>query len=213
VSVTALFIHGWGFDSGIWDRIVPLLPGWTTLRYDRGYFGAAQAPSPDGPCIAVTHSFGTMLALTDPPAGCIGILAINGFDRFIARTDSPGVQPRVLERMIGRFEKEPEATLQEFRHRCGSDASFPACDTKKLGADLRHMAEMDCTRESALAQLPILSLQGEADRILPAAMREAVFSCAGQLERKTLSGNGHLLPLTAPQACASTIREFARVLA
>ena len=213
MSLTVFFIHGWGFDAGIWAGIARLLPDWPSLHFDRGYFGASQAPSPDAPCLAVTHSFGTMLTLRDPPPHCIGVLAINGFDRFFAKPGSPGVHPRILKRMIGQFEKEPEEVLREFRNRCGCDTPFTLSNSQLLGEDLQRLATMDCTPLGASIDLPILSLQSETDPILPQAMRDNVFAGASRLERKTLAGGGHLLPLTEPEACASTIREFAGTIA
>ena len=213
MPLTVLFIHGWGFDAGIWSEITHLLTDWPVLHFDRGYFGAPRAPSPDGPCLVVTHSFGTMLALRDPPPHCIGILAINGFDRFFAKPGSPGVHPRILKRMIGQFDKEPEEVLREFRNRCGCDAPFTLRDHQLLGEDLERLATLDCTTVSASIDLPILSLQSETDPILPKAMRDHVFAGASRLERKTLADGGHLLPLTEPEACASTIRDFAGTIA
>ena len=213
MPLTVLFIHGWGFDAGIWSGITRLLADWPVLHFDRGYFGAPQTPSPEGPCLVVTHSFGTMLALRDPPPHCIGILAINGFDRFFAKPGAPGVHPRILKRMIGQFEKEPEEVLREFRNRCGCDAPFTLCDGQLLGEDLQQLATMDGTALCAGIELPILSLQSETDPILPQAMRDNVFAGATRLERKTLAGGGHLLPLTEPEACARAIREFAGTIA
>lgn len=212
MPLTAILYHGWGFDGGIWAGMAKNLPDWRLLAQDRGYFGSPRMPVPEGPCIAVTHSFGTMLALHEPPPGCIGILAINGFDRFTANPETAGVQGRIVERMIVRFEREPETVLREFRDRCGCAAPFVIGDASRLEQDLRLLAEMDCTRQAAETALPILLLQGDADPILPPAMRQTVFGGAKRLERRTLSG-GHLLPLGAPEICAGMLREFAEGLA
>lgn len=213
MPLTAVFFHGWGFDSGIWDRVSRLLGDWPALYFDRGYFGAPGAPVADGPCIAVTHSFGTMLALRDPPAHCAGILAINGFDRFVAAPGSPGVPGRIVERMTARFDEEPEAVLHEFRRRCGWESPFTLRSAQVLGEDLRRLATMDCTAISTRTELPILSLQGSADPILPEAMRAAVFAKTRGIQRATIAKGGHLLPLTEPEACARAIRDFAEVIA
>ncbi|MCB2059330.1 MAG: alpha/beta hydrolase [Novosphingobium sp.] len=210
--MTIFFVHGWGFNSAIWDSISELLPDWPKLKLDRGYFGAPRTPVPETPCIAVTHSFGTMLALADPPPHCIGLIAVNGFDRFVAHSGSPGVHRRVLKRMIGQFETEPEAVLREFRNRCGCCAPFTLGNVDLLGNDLQDLANIDYSQYCARIELPVLSLQGDADPILPKAMCDNVFSGVHRLERLTLGG-GHLLPLTEPVACASAIREFAGVIA
>lgn len=210
--MNAVFYHGWGFDSAIWTGISELLSAWRMSCVDRGYFGDSRPPLEDGPCLSVTHSFGTMLALREPPPRCIGIVAINGFDRFAANGTSPGIHPRVLKRMTDRFESDPETVLREFRQRCGCDAHFPAIDTQALGKDLRNLAALDCSALDTARNLPILSLQGDADPILHHAMREAVFAQANRVERRTIPDGGHLLPLTEPEECARAIQEFARTL-
>ncbi|MCB2076565.1 MAG: alpha/beta fold hydrolase [Novosphingobium sp.] len=211
MSMTALFYHGWGFDHSIWNKVVGQLEGWRALFVDRGYFGQARRPVPDGPNLVVAHSFGTMLALHDPPQGCVGIVAINGFDRFVADSASPGVHPRILRRMADRFEGDPLSVLREFRGRCGCETSPPHPDKDALGEDLHLLATMDCRDDTAATPLPILSLQGDADPILPEAMRDTIFGRAHRIERRTVAGGGHLLPLTDPAACCKAIREIGEV--
>jgi len=208
----ALFYHGWGFDSSIWDGISGLLPQWPIDFVDRGYFGLAKIAAVDAPCIAVTHSFGTMLALQQPPPQCVGIVALNGFDRFVASDAFPGVHPRIMRRMTDRFANDPKTVLREYRQRCGCDVPFPAIDSQVLGQDLRDLATLDCSALETTRNLPILSLQGDTDPILPPAMREMVFARSGRIERRTVPCSGHLLPMTHPEQCARTIREFAKVL-
>ena len=68
-----VFVHGWGFDARFWDPVARRLPGADVVRCDLGYFGEPSWPLVEGPCLAITHSFGAMALLTDPPAGCRGL--------------------------------------------------------------------------------------------------------------------------------------------
>ncbi len=203
-----LFAHGWGFDGSVWTPLSRLLADLPQAIDDRGYFGSARIMSVDGPCLAVTHSFGAMRVLAAPPPGLVGIVAINGFDRFSARPDRPGVPIRVIDRMVRRFGEDPRAVLGEFRRQCGAEAHFDEIDATLLHGDLLRLRD----EEAALPTVPILSLQGGHDPILPEAMRAQVFPQAA-VRRIECEAGGHLLPLEAPEFCAEIVREAMGALA
>ncbi|MBF7010296.1 alpha/beta hydrolase [Novosphingobium resinovorum] len=196
-----LFAHGWGFDHRFWEPLAALLPEWAHVSYDRGYFGASHEPAVEGPCLAVTHSFGTMRILAAPPPGLTGIVAINGFERFSALPGRPGVPVRVLDRMLRRFETDPRGVLAEFRKTCGSTEAFGEIDPAALAADLLRLRDA----APSLPDVPILAIHGGADPLLPPEMRAATFTGA-QVRRIDHEAGGHLLPLQAPQLCAAAIR-------
>lgn len=205
-----LFVHGWGFDRTFWAPLAALLPQWPHAIDDRGYFGAPHDARIDGPCVAVTHSFGTMRVLAAPPPGLAGIIAVNGFERFTALPGRPGVPVRVLDRMLRRFEIEPRTVLTEFHRSCGSEATFGEIEIAPapLHADLLRL------RDAAppIPRVPILALHGGRDPLLPAAMREATFAGA-RVSRMNHDTGGHLLPLEAPQLCAEAVRGMVETVA
>ena len=196
-----LFAHGWGFDHRFWEPLAALLPERAHVIDDRGYFGTPHEPAVEGPCLAITHSFGTMRVLAAPPPGLMGIVAINGFERFTAVPGRPGVPVRVLDRMLRRFETDPRGVLAEFRKTCGSTEAFGEIDPEALAADLL------CLRDAApsLPDVPILAIHGGADPLLPPEMRAATFTGA-QVRRIDHEAGNHLLPQQAPQLCAAAIR-------
>lgn len=206
MPVKPVFYHGWGFDSSIWDSLADGFPD--CAFSERGYFGAAPDPLPDGDFIAVTHSFGTMRLLSALPASCLGIVAIGGFDRFSACAGFPGVPSRLIERMVARFGDAPDEVLSEFRQRCGCDAHFGGINPALLVEDLVSLRDGDCRELAAQSGLPILSLQGGRDPILPEALREAVFAKAEFCERATVESGGHLLPVQQSAPCARAISAF-----
>lgn len=203
-----LFAHGWGFDQAFWQPLAGLLDEWPQAIDDRGYFGTPCAPRVDGPCLAVTHSFGTMRILADPPPGLAGIVAINGFERFTALSGKPGVAPRVVDRMLRRFDEDPRGVLAEFRRACGCGKPFDAIDPAPLRADLLRLRDA-CP---PLPQVPIVALTGGRDPILPVQMRETVFAGC-DVRRLQDEAAGHLLPLENPALCAMAIRGALDVLA
>lgn len=200
-----LFLHGWGFDAQFWDGLAAALPQFPATRMDRGYFHAPSAAMPDKPFVAITHSLGTMHLLRDPPANCRGLVAINGFDCFTAQDHFPGVSPRIVTRMLTQLDRDPRQVLADFRLKCGTDAPFPDPDPAKLRDDLALLFEGDCRMDSAQWDLPLLALHGGQDPILPADMREQLFSNAPRREQITFADGGHLLPLTHTADCAAQI--------
>lgn len=203
-----LFAHGWGFDRTFWKPLADLLSDLPQVIDDRGYFGSPKSETVNGPCLAVTHSFGTMRVLAEPPTGLVGIVAINGFDRFSARPSRAGVSLRVLDRMLRRFSEDPRAVLAEFRRQCGADADFGEIDAALLREDLLRLRD----EEAPLSSAPVLSLQGGRDPLLPEAMRRQVFSNA-PARRIEFAAGGHLLPLEVPELCAEAVREMIGALA
>lgn len=206
------FVHGWGFDARLWDSLRAALGDPAACLPDFGYFGDAPSPADGGgPVIAIGHSLGVMKLLRKPPTNCIGLVAINGFDRFAGDAqDETAVPRRIVERMIARFQQQPEVVLGEFRQRCGSDAPLArAPRLQPLLADLELLRDADERLRSAALSCPLLVLHGEDDAILPPAMRAAVFAGCAMAERHQLPKHGHLLPQTAASWCAGHIRAFA----
>ncbi|WP_420137470.1 alpha/beta fold hydrolase [Sphingomonas sp.] len=191
-----LFLHGWGFDASVWDGLRRALAPLETITWDRGYFGQPITAPVTGPTIAIGHSLGSLILASKLPPGCIGLIAINGFDRFVG---DGAVPLRVIDRMRYRFGDAPGEVLNAFRARAGAVAVDGKIDRERLADDLDLLATGDVRG----AARPRLVLQGDEDPILPPEMREAVFCGA---PRATLAGAGHLLPLTHPDWCAAQIR-------
>ncbi len=195
-----LFVHGWGFDASLWDGLRRALAPLESIVWDRGYFGRPQTPPIDAPLLAIGHSLGSLILAADPPPGCIGLIAINGFDRFAG---DGAVPRRVTDRMRRRFAAAPAEVLDAFRTRCGGVRFEGAMDEPRLSDDLDRLA----TADARGAARPLLVLHGGADPILPPEMRAMVFAGA---PRATLPAAGHLLPLTHPDWCAARIRAVLR---
>ncbi len=192
-----LLLHGWGLDASLWDGLRRALAPLESVAWDRGYFGRPREQAIDEPVLAVGHSLGSLLLAAHPPPGGIGLIAINGFDRFAG---DDAVPPRVTDRMRQRFAEAPHEVLDAFRARCGAAPFAGPIDVQRLADDLELLGTADATGVAR----PLLVLHGGADPILPSGMRAAVFAGA---RRETLADAGHLLPLTHPDWCADRIRE------
>lgn len=203
-----LFAHGWGFDRHFWTPLATRLADFDHAIDDAGYFGAPHAPSLDGPCIAVTHSFGTVRVLADPPPGLLGVVAINGFARFTAPLGQPGVPVRVVEHMIRRFGQSPAGVLASFHQQIGGTVPAGKPDADLLRRDLLRLRDA----RAPLPRVPVISLQGGQDPLMPGAMRAGTFE-GGDVRRIESEAGGHLLPLEDPELCAEAVRGLAAMLA
>jgi pimeloyl-[acyl-carrier protein] methyl ester esterase len=214
--VRLVALHGWGFDGSVWRAIAARLPEHDLRTADRGYFGNPIPLDETEPFVAIGHSLGALLLLLDGYAPlCRGLVAINGFDRFVASANHPGIGAarRPLDRMIARLRTAPAAVVSEFRARCGAAAIKSEIETAALERDLLLLRDADGTAASAAWHAPILSLQGGADWLLSTGHRAQVFALAEHVERSTHPSAGHGLPWAEPDWCADHIRRFARDLA
>ncbi len=212
MSMSLLFCHGWGFDAAFWDALAAALPEFAQVRDDAGYFGAPAALSPTAPYIAVTHSFGTMRLLAAPPPGLVGLVAINGFDRFTATQGFPGTPFRVVDRMVSAVAQEPETVLADFHALFASTVPAGPPSPERLQADLVTLRDGDMRGAAAQIGVPILSLQAERDTLLNVSLRETVFARVDGVMRRTHPAAGHLLAREDAAWCAQAIRDFASTL-
>jgi pimeloyl-[acyl-carrier protein] methyl ester esterase len=207
-----VFVHGWGFDAGIWDAVRAALPADDTAAVDLGFFGnPVDPPVPVGRLVVVVgHSFGVLLELLDPSRSRIGLVSVNGFPRFTEADDfTPAVPRRMLDRMIARFETAPETVLTDFRRRCGVETPPPpGLDHHRLDEGLRGLRDGDARGLGDRADQPILALAGAQDPIVPAGMSAHAFTSFGNVTLEWHPDGGHLLPLTAPDWVAARIAAF-----
>lgn len=204
-AASFLFLHGWSGDASMWDEVRAALPEARTDVIEHGYLGAVprRPPVPDG-TIVVGHSAGVPELLSDLPAGCAGLVSINGFTRFTAGADHPsGVPARLLDRMLLRLDQDPEAAVVAFRARCG--ISGPLAGTprpERLRAGLLALRDADARG----AGVRLLALAGRLDPIVPPALTRACFAEPAIVWHEQA---GHLLPCSHPVWCAERLRAFA----
>ncbi|EHK63054.1 alpha/beta fold hydrolase [Achromobacter arsenitoxydans] len=211
---TLLFVHGWAFDATFWTPLRAELADWPQAVFDAGYFGPARHPDVAGPVIAIGHSMGVLRLLRELPAGCAGLVSINGFPRFGAASDyAEGVPARMLDRMLKRLADSPRVVVQDFRQRCGDGSAFGEPQVATLAQDLEALRDEDQRAALAALPVPLLRLAGEADSIVPAAMTRAAFAGRPGEATHWREQGGHLLPVTDTAWCASHIRGFADNLA
>lgn len=202
-----LLAHGWSYDRQFWDALLAALPGHRAYRIEAGYCGAEPdwPAAPDG-ALAIGHSAGLATLLGRLPDRCAGLVAINGFTRFVAEAAFPGVPDRLPRRMLARLRIDPAATVRQFRAGCGDDAVPDQNDPDRLRCGLRDLETGDVRDRLAAFTLPVLALAACDDPIVRPAHASACFPPAALRWSRT---GGHLLPLTRPDWCARQIEAFA----
>ena len=211
MSPTVLAVHGWGFDAGFWQPVLERLPDFAAESVDMGFHGEARIPKVTRPLV-LAHSMGLAWALAHIPRPWAGLLAVNAFPRF---TRSPqfvdGVPPRLLERMLSRFDEAPAQVTTDFLARCGVAApDTGGLRPEPLKAALAWLAQCDERTTLKMLSCPFLALAGTQDPIVPSAMSIASFPPEHLI---LAEGGGHLLPQSHPDWVASQLRLFAARLA
>ena len=206
-----VLVHGWGFDGDVWSPLRELLGDMATRVHDLGFFGrpAAALPEPGAPVVAVGHSLGFMWLLHRHPFAWDALVSVCGMPRFTAAADYPhGVTPRLLERMAARMKREPRATVDDFRRRCGVGAARGELDESRLGEGLDWLRQWDLRGALAAETVPLLALGGEADEIVPWTLTEEIYGRRPQTALHVAAGGDHGLPQTQAQWCAERLRAF-----
>jgi len=204
---TLLFVHGWGFDAGFWQKVIARLPNHTAQPLDLGFYGRPLAPEAERPLV-IGHSMGFAWALANLPRPWAGAVAINAFPRFTAAAGFPaGIGPAKLARMRAQFARDPAATTVGFLADMGfSGADIAALAPQPLGAALAWLAECDQREAMAALGCPLLALAGGRDPLVSEAMSRDGF--AGHA-LDILPEGDHLLPFGHPDWVAGRIATFA----
>lgn len=206
-----VFVHGWGFDSSLWDDVIAELPDFDCEVIDFGFSGRPKSPRANGmePAIAIGHSLGFLWLLHEQPFAWRGLVSIGGMPRFTKAADYRfGIDQRLLEATIARFDEEPGETLSQFLIYCGGGSPASYIDPVRLRAGLGWLKEWDARRHLADESSPLLALYADNDAIVPKQLSDDVFGDRPNTKRVVRSDGGHALPLTEPGWCAAAIREF-----
>jgi pimeloyl-[acyl-carrier protein] methyl ester esterase len=200
-----VFVHGWGFHSGIWADLIARLPGATVTLVDLGFVAGGPEGGSDWSedAIAVGHSLGLMWLLRQAEGRFKGLVSIQGFDRFCPHV--PQSRVTALKRGLGR---DPGETLQAFWSSCGAPDFAPpeALNVARLGEGLDWLMHWDAEAAKKRLQCPVLTLASKDDVIVSPAMSEALW---GENNILWSPDGGHVLPLKHPDWCACHVLEFA----
>lgn len=209
-----VFVPGWGLEGSLWmpvQTVLARMPGLTCTILELGDTpGSLSAVSPH---LAVGHSTGFLWLLRERPLLWDGLVAVNGFTRFVAGSDfAQGVEVRLLERMLRRFDQDPATVTTTFLHRCGMQEMSHMRRLDRLRQGLLWLRDWDVRPAFAAESVPRLVLAGGADPIVPPAMTWVCFGGQSGVEIIWQPEGGHLLPLSHPLWLAMHLWTFVQRL-
>lgn len=206
-----LFVHGWGFDSRIWDKVRGHLGEFGHECIDFGFTKdmPQREDLPNKPYIAVGHSMGVMWALKHRSSHMKGLVSIGGFDCFYRH-----VPPEILDGFRQRFTADPAAHMKRFWAQGLEEDLCPIdrLNLERLSEGMNWLATWDAREDAQSFAGPILAIALRHDKIVPPAMSEAVWKNIPDAKLVWHETGGHFLPSTEPEYCAEKIRGFARGL-
>lgn len=190
---------------------------------------AAVTPGLAGPALWLGWSLGGLLALAvagQRPEAMAGLLLLASAPRFARAPDWPaGMDTTVLAGFARNLATDHAATLQRFLglQVMGEPAAraslrqlrevletAPAPRPGALAAGLAILREADLRATWQALPAPVALLGGARDRLVCPAALEAAHALRPAAARRLLEGAGHAPFLTAPEAVAGFVREFAR---
>lgn len=206
-----LFIHGWGFDSRVWNGVREHL---NEFEHDCIDFGFTKdtlrhEELPDHPYVAVGHSMGVMWALKNQNEHIKGLVSFGGFDCFYKH-----VPAEILDGFRQRFESDPAAHMKRFWAQGLEEDLCPVdrLELDRLKEAMDWLGGWDAEKEAREFKHPILAVALKNDKIVPPAMSEAVWTKIPEASLVWHETGSHFLPATEPQYCADQIRRFVDAL-
>lgn len=207
-----VFVHGWGFNAGIWRAVLDHLPDVDTSLVDLGFIDGGPEGVSNWPedAIAVGHSLGVLWLLQR--AGererrpFRGLVSIQGFDCFSCHTP-----PSRVAGMRRELKRDANATLQAFWRASGTGAFAPAeaLNVEQLDEGLGWLMDWDARAVKSELGCPMLALAARDDATVPEAMSQAIWA-GGKIQWS--QDGGHVLPLRHPEWCARHVLDFAHAL-
>ncbi len=202
-----VLVHGWGFHSGVWSKLLPLLDGHEIHCIDLGFVRGGPRASNEMPAdsLCIGHSFGVMWLLKHGPRPMRGLVSIAGFDCLYKH-----IPREVLETMREGMRNDPQAQMKSFALKGGFADLVPEgqLDNGGLRGGLDWISTWD--EGEALKNLgaPVMALAARDDLVVREEATQAIWG-GGVAELHWLENAGHLLLLTAPEWCAKHINKFA----
>jgi pimeloyl-[acyl-carrier protein] methyl ester esterase len=207
-----VFVHGWGFNAGIWRDLTGYMPNSASSLVDLGFIaggprGVSGWPSDS---IAVGHSLGVLWLLhraagkDGPPFS--GLVSIQGFDRFC-----PPVPRSEVAAMRRALRRDAYRTLEAFWRGCDTEPFAPsaALNVERLDEGLGWLLDWDARDAKAQLACPTLALASRDDAVVSGAMSAAMW---GEDRIHWSETGGHVLPLKHPKWCADHVLDFAHAL-
>lgn len=209
-----IFIPGWGYAARIWQPTAAALPEYKSRflewpqQVDDDALRALATSLPDH-AILIGWSLGGILAqelCRIAPNKFRKLILVSSAPRFIATADWPGINQKIADNFLLAAKSQPHEHLQHF-HKL---VMFPSVNRKNLrflqqnaqkhpicSMNLSHFLHIDCRKSYNSLELPVLSLAGEHDAVLPPRASDTI-----------IKGAGHAIFLSHPSQFIKMLNDF-----
>lgn len=228
-----VLFHGWGFDSQIWQTIVPDLlalptPYQVYLVDLPGFGGSSQMDWDEFKHTLLSQVpmqfilcgwslgglFATRLA-QEAPQRVKKLLQITSSPYFLQAPNWAGIAPAILDDFYHLFIKAPQLTRHQFvQTQLPSGEKSPIDDEQTvniagLEAGLSVLKHWDLRRSLAQLDMPVAYLFGRLDRIVSYKIRDNLQECYPHFHYTLFARAGHMPFLSHRAAFLAWIQEVA----
>lgn len=202
-----VFVHGWGCNAAVWDKLVPYFADHQVHLVDLGFVRGGPKGTSEIPAgsLCIGHSFGVMWLLKHGVRPMRGLVSIAGFDCLHKH-----VPHDVLAEMRDGMRRDAREQMKGFWESVGvlEETAGWEIDAGGLRGGLDWIANWDTGEELKKLGVPVLALAAENDRVVRKEATQAIWG-NGAAELHWHPSGGHMLQLSEPEWCAKHIRTFA----
>lgn len=233
-SLPLVLLHGWGFDSRIWEPVLPLFcktgacEKMEVIALDLPGFGSAE-PDEDvlsrlpPRCILLGWSLGGLVATQiamQHPERVAGLITIGSNLKWVATDGWPGAPADNFAAFFENLAQNFEATKQHF---CGVIARGDINEKQQVrflreklsNVPVEHFLQglqlldsIDNRAGFPALSVPGLHLFGEKDAMVPLAVEQQMKRLNNKQQTIVIPGTAHAPFLSEPQLFAKTVTEW-----
>lgn len=220
-----VLFHGWGFDSRIWDAILPMMHRYEVYCVDLPGFGLTPFMDWETFQTQVLQqlpltfalagwSLGGMVATRfalEAPRRVSHLLNIASSPCFVADADWPGVPKATLLMFCNRLHHDPETLLNEFRAlQSPGDARqlFISATSDGLKAGLDWLLGWDFRPDLHRIQVPVMYCFGRLDAIVPIKTMAVMQASYPHFQYMMISKAAHALFLSHQNLFLQAFEDF-----
>lgn len=223
---SVVLFHGWGFDSRVWEPILPMLApyvdvycidlpgfGFTSYMPWDAFIQALMVRLPQRFAImgwSMGGLLATQLALTYPDR-VTHVINVASSPRFVEDEHWPGLSESVLLSYQQRLSDHPDDVLSAFiaKQLPGQNQeTYPLATIEGLRAGLDCLLTWDLRSRLRLLQCPVLYLFGSRDDIVPIHTMKVMTHEYPQYQYRMIRKAAHALFLSHPQVTTTTMIDF-----